>query len=225
MTKSPRLIAFDWNGTLLDDFGAVLAAFDTVFRQFGLPVTPEDVFRSRYETPFSVLFQNHGLPAVEAARVADACKPLFHASYEAQAAKTDLRAGTRDVLQQAKDADIACVIISNHIVPEIEKHLTRLDIRHYFTAVLAFPTQAAQFTSSKGDMLKTYLAGQRDRAVNGMIVGDAPEEIRIGKALELTTVAITGGFAAEEKLLAERPVHLVHSLAELRPLLAPEVAA
>jgi phosphoglycolate phosphatase-like HAD superfamily hydrolase len=72
---------------------------------------------------------------------------------------------------------------------------------------------------SKGKRLSIYMSEKHIDPKHGIIVGDSIEEIEIGRAEGMVTVAITGGGAAEQRLRAEKPDYVIHSLHELKPIL------
>ncbi len=112
-------------------------------------------------------------------------------------------------------------ILSNHIVDPIRTQLRRLEIEHFFAEVLAYADRATQFKDmTKGERLRRYRVAQRHRGPQDtMIVGDTVEEIQIAREQGLISVAITGGCASEERLRAENPDYLIHSLHGLKPIL------
>jgi len=52
-----------------------------------------------------------------------------------------------------------------------------------------------------------------------LLVGDGPQDVATARSAGATSVAVLGGFTSEATLRAERPDHLIGSLAELPPLL------
>ena len=56
---------------------------------------------------------------------------------------------------------------------------------------------------------------ERIKSGETMIVGDGPEEIRIGREMGLKSVSITDGFCSLKRLKAKRPDHLVKRLDEI----------
>jgi len=52
-----------------------------------------------------------------------------------------------------------------------------------------------------------------------IIIGDSPEDIQAGRAAGLITCGVTYGFHPQERLLAEKPDHLIDSLKQLYELI------
>ena len=145
---------------------------------------------------------------------------VFHDVYEPKAANAPLRDGAAEVLSLVKKNGLQTYILSNHIVEPIRAQLSRLGIDHLFDDVLAYATRETQFKDmTKGERLRLYREKHNMQSEDTIIVGDAVEEIEIGRAQNFITVAITGGGALEDRLRQEKPDYLIHSLKELRPIL------
>ena len=220
MSKRAQII-FDWNSTLLDDFHIVHECMNRVMAHAGKPAVSMEDFRASYEVPFEMLYLNLGFAESEVEKMMEHDRHVFHNHYEPRAENAGLRDGAADILQHVKDNGLQSYILSNHIVEPIRNQLRRLSIEHFFTEVLAYATHATQFKDmSKGERLRRYRVdhGQTDHPA--IIVGDSIEEIQIAREQGLISVAITGGGALEKRLRDERPDYVIHSLHELKPILA-----
>lgn len=54
---------------------------------------------------------------------------------------------------------------------------------------------------------------------NAFIIGDSKEEPDIGRALNITSIGITGGCITEKRLRHAKPDHVIHALLEVIPIL------
>jgi phosphoglycolate phosphatase-like HAD superfamily hydrolase len=108
------------------------------------------------------------------------------------------------------------VIVSNNFVASIDRQLDRFALRPAIATVLAYRDEKTQFKEPKGEMLRRALAAMDVDRAGSVIVGDTVEEKHIGDQLGLPCVAITGGYASEARLAAERPAALVHSYRDMR---------
>lgn len=220
MSAPTKNIVFDWNSTLFDDVGALLAAHNIVLGHFGYAPIDLPTYQDYYEVPFEKLLLNHGLPENEVERIIEASKEIFHDHYEPRASAVGLREGSDAILRHAEQNGVRIYILSNHLVEPIRAQLRRLEIEQLFLEVLAYPSREMQFKDmTKGERLRRFMAQNGMDAAQTIIVGDSVEEIHIAKDLGLISVAITGGCASEERLRAEKPDYLIHSLHELKPIL------
>lgn len=219
--SAKKHIIFDWNSTLLDDFPIIHECMNHILHHVGRPAITIDAFRSYYEVPFEKLYLNLGFPEHEVARMMKIDNQIFHDHYEPKAANAPLREGAVDLLGHVKQSGLQSYILSNHLVAPIRTQLKRLEIEHFFDEVLAYATRETQFQDmTKGERLRRYRKTNNIHEHDALIIGDSVEEIEIAKAQGLISVAITGGGALEERLRQEKPDYVIHSLHELKPILA-----
>ncbi|MER2519330.1 MAG: HAD family hydrolase [Bdellovibrionales bacterium] len=222
MTLAPQnTLIFDWNSTLLDDAQALCDAFNILFAQCGREPIDLQTYQDRYDMPIERFYGNHGFAAHEIPSLLPKFAEVFHSNYEPLAKSLPLRDGAHDVLSYAKDSGAHTIILSNHLRPPILEHLARFSIADYFSEVIAYPSRAEQFRKeSKGQKLLRYLGENWLDPACSVIVGDSPEETVIAREQGIVSVAITGGCVSEARLRAAQPDYLIHSLTELKPILA-----
>lgn len=211
-----KLVVFDWNGTLFDDTKAVLeAANASEIPLLGLaPITLERM-REVYEVPIIKAYENMGVDPAFFKAKSDEISPVFHKVYEPLVAKSKTRIGAHKLLKNLHNRDMHCIILSNHTMEGIYFQLTRLKLGTYFNDVLANDTFGAAHHTGKQHRIEAYLQANHYQPDEVVIVGDTPEEVRIGKALDLHTVAITGGMCSRARLVSAKPEYLVSSLNQL----------
>lgn len=215
----PRLkvVVFDWNGTLLHDTYAVLAAFNAAFIRHAFRQVEMEEFQRCYDPPYERFFENLRMPKEMIPLVKKDIVQTFHDIYEPLSRQSPMRVGSDDVLEDLAKRGIKPVILSNHLVPSISSHLKRLGLSAFFGAsdVLANNCVEDQLKGiQKGSRLENYLTLQGIKPEEVAIVGDTPEEIVIQKKYDLgMSVAITGGCASEDRLRAAD--HIIHEQPEL----------
>lgn len=215
-----KLIVWDWNGTLFDDAHAVLAASNqSEIPFFGLaPLTLEEM-RDIYEIPLSRAYEKLGIaPEVFRTRSPEIA-PLFHKIYEPLAAKGRTRIGARDMLQKLTSQNLRCIILSNHTMEGIYLQLARLKLAPYFTDLLANNDLNESHHTGKQHRLESFLEKNEYNRSEVAIVGDTPEEVRIGRNLGLHTISITGGMCSRERLAATSPDYLAGSINQVLNIL------
>lgn len=208
-----KLIAFDWNGTLLADTETTLLAINKNFTHYGLKPINLRQFQKTFHIPISSFWKNHGGKRKDLRKQS----VNFHRLYEEKANFCRTRKGTRQLLTWLEKNRITSVIYSNHLAPEIVKQLLRLNIRHHFSQVLARPANDHSHTlaRSKDKKLATVIKELRLKPSEVLTVGDSEEEIEIGKAFGYKTVAITGGFNSISRLKKRSPDFVINNLSAL----------
>jgi phosphoglycolate phosphatase len=212
-----KLVAFDWNGTLLSD---TMACVNAVNRSYSL-LQIKPVSLSSYRKHFIVPIRDFWLALGASKEAIDKHGPevnrLFHANYEKLVTRCRTRRGTREILPWLKQKGIPAVIFSNHTIAGVEAQLARLGIRHFFADVVANDaTHVAVSERNKLLKLRHYLESKGIKGSEVVIVGDSCEEIEIGKTLGSITVAITNGNYSESRLKRAKPDFLISSLSELK---------
>ena len=213
-----KLIAFDWNGTLLADTANSCRASNKVFKIYGLKPISITGFRKTFTIPIKKMWENNGLNKeidfLEQSKT-------FHSIYEEYAVHTRTRQGSKTLLAWLENHRIKQMIYSNHIAPDIIKQLMRLNIFEYFDEVLARSAGDHSHTlnKSKEQKLYDYVKRNKLKPLEVITVGDTEEEIEIGKAAGFYTVAITGGYNTTSRLKKQKPDFLIHKMLELKRII------
>jgi phosphoglycolate phosphatase len=210
-----KLVVFDWNGTLLADFQAVLEGVEQELKVLGLPPMTAAAYRQHYDTPLVNFYKSIGVSAEEFEAKHMAIAKAFHAYYEPRVAKAHTRQGARKTLQFLKKQGIACVIVSNHTMEGIYFQLERLKLTDYFDAVLANEGIGLNHYEGKQARVHHYLRDNNFLPSQTAIIGDTIEEVRIGRNLGLKTVALTGGYNSITRLRKAEPDVLIHKLPDI----------
>lgn len=213
-------VVYDWNGTLLDDMDAVIEALNVILRKYNRPVIEHEPFRELCLYPFPILYGRLGFNEQEIETLCKEGNCIFHDKYELLAANAPLRKGAIELLEFSKKYKVQNLILSNHMVDAIGVQLERLKIKDYFSKVLAFASRESQYKDiSKGERLRLYLKDNSINPETTLIIGDSEEECEIARALNLTSVAITGGTVSENRLRAANPDYIINDFHELLPIL------
>jgi phosphoglycolate phosphatase len=216
MAASTKMIVFDWNSTLFNDIDALVDCLNIILESHGREPVDLARYQTHYEVPFDKLYRNHGFSEADIGTILAASQGVFHDHYEPRAATAGLREGAAEVLRYAHMHNIKSYILSNHLVEPIRNQLRRLEIDTLFSEVLAYADRATQFRDmTKGQKLQRYISDNDLTACDKMIVGDSVEEIEIGRAQGMISVAITGGCVSEARLRSAKPDYLIHALPEL----------
>ncbi|MEJ0021125.1 MAG: HAD family hydrolase [Candidatus Doudnabacteria bacterium] len=217
-----KLVAFDWNGTILSDTNAVVRAESATRLHFGLQATNLKEFQDQYDIPIKTYWIKAGFdPKVFNAKSHE-IHLVFQKHYEPREAFCRTRSGTRGILAWLRSQKIKSIIFSNHIVPHIQKQARRLHIDGYFDGILArssIADSSHMTAQGKAEKLRRYVQGLRLRPREVLTVGDTTEEIEIGRKFGYTTVALTQGYQSTARLKAAKPDFLIHNLKELKTII------
>jgi phosphoglycolate phosphatase len=217
-----KLVAFDWNGTLLADTLASLFAENMTLKDVGAErsITLRE-YQNAFAIPISKYFYDLGFSKIFFAKNADALFKGFYKHYEPLEIKCRTRSGVKELLRWCQHSNVSAIIYSNHFIPHIEKQIERLKINGLITKILARSLHDNSHLHNRGkiDWLKKYIKKQKLKPKEVISVGDTCEEIEIGQSLGLHTVAVTGGYNSAKRLKACKPDFLIHNLKDLIPII------
>lgn len=209
MGKHGKHLVWDWNGTLLDDIGAVIGASNAAFAEIGLePITLER-YRELYTVPVPKFYERlmGRLPTDEEWTVMDGA---FHRHYWARAEACALTLGAAELLaaRQASGSTQSLLSLAPHaeLIPLVRRHgiaerFVRMDGR------------VGDSTDGKSGHMVRHLEALRVSADRVVVIGDAADDAVAAAHVGAKAVLYTGGSHSRASL--ERVgVPVVDSLAE-----------
>ena len=210
-------MVFDWNGTLFADSKLRYRLNQDNVEALGRPKISFTEYQSIFRIPLADYYRDIGISEEQVALHAEKFSIEFHTKYDEATLHTRSRRGTRQLLEYCRQNEIECVILSNHHVPGIVKDLERLKLDSYFSTILANDSIHGALHTGKKQRIIDHLRDHKIQPDETVIIGDTDEEVVIGGALDLKTIAITGGTHSKKRLQAEHPDLLVDSLREIIP--------
>lgn len=216
-----RLVAFDWNGTLLADSRLAAAADHQALKKFSIGKIGRAVMQRHFAVPIINYLTALGLSKKDFQLHHQEINRTFNHYYEARVSRCRTRSGVRASLKFLKTKNIQSIIYSNHVKSYIIRQLKRLDIEKYFAAVLAREDRDISHMHNRGkeQKLRGYIKAKKFKPLEIISVGDTEEEIEIGKAQGYHTVAITGGYNTTVRLKKHQPDFLIHNMIELKKII------
>ena len=212
-----KLVAFDWNGTLLADSRLAAAADGHALTPYTKkPVTLKQM-QSHFTIPVINYFISLGLDQKTFKKDYKKINAYFNSYYEARVSGCRTRSGVRDSLNFISENKISTIIYSNHVTNYIITQIERLKIQKYFKTILARGEgdQSHMHSRGKEQKLFDYIKQNKFKPNEVISVGDTEEEIEIGKKYGYHTVAITGGFNSTGRLKKHKPDFLIHNMKDL----------
>lgn len=213
-----KLIAFDWNGTLLHDTAIVVKSTNYARKHYGYPPISINQYRKTFTIPVIDFWLANGGKKEDMKTE----HKIFHPAYERLAKNMPMRKGAKKILQWLKKNNMESIIYSNHTLPEINKKLGSLKIKSLIKEVIA--RHGAEDTShlrkrTKQEKLRAYIRKHKIKPNEIVSVGDTSEEIETGHNLGLHTVAITQGESTTIRLKKHHPDFLIHNMLELKKII------
>lgn len=208
-------IVWDWNGTLLDDNHANLAAVNAVCETFGREPVEMDHWRSVFRRPLVPCYEEllgRTFADGEWKRVEE----LYHEGYELHLSTCDLADGVPDVLHTWSGGGGTQSLLSmaahDHLVPLVTErglshHFTRMDGRKFETE-----------HDSKAEHLVLHLESQGIDPAKVVLIGDIDDDARAAQEAGAQPLLVASGLMSRDRLAAtgapvvDSPVAAVNAL-------------
>lgn len=216
-----KLVAFDWNGTLIADAKLAVTADNYALRPFIKKPISLQKFRDHFMIPILGYLSALGMSRNKYLYHSEEINRRFNQYYEARVDRCRTRGGVKAALKFLKQNKITSIIYSNHVTIFIDRQLKRLGLKKYFDAVIARAEddRSHMHTRGKQQKLQNYVRFKKLKPREIISIGDSEEEIEIGKTLGYHTVAITGGYNTTARLKKHHPDFLIHNMLELKKII------
>ncbi|MFF4653523.1 HAD family hydrolase [Streptomyces sp. NPDC001380] len=204
-------IVWDWNGTLLHDIDAVVAASNAAFAEVGLAPLSVERYRELYCIPIP-LFYERMLGRAPTAEEWERMDGVFHLAYTAHSAGCTLTEGAELLLERWEAAGRSQSILSMYGHEELVPLVRGFGIERRFVRV---DGRVGPSGGGKAEHMVRHLAALGDAVAPArtVVIGDAADDALAARAVGARAVLYTGG-SHTRRNLAAAGVPVVDSLAE-----------
>jgi HAD superfamily hydrolase (TIGR01509 family) len=202
-------VLFDWDGTLCDSGAALHRAFVKALAEFGISFSMAE-YQAVYTPAWYRMYEAFKLPR-ESWRVADQ-RWLYHFDGE----EPDLLPGAAGVIDCCRADGLQLGIVTGATRDRIRREFARLELS--FAAIVCHEDVKHRKPHPEG--ITKALALLNARAEDCCFVGDAPEDIEMGKRAGVCTVGVVSEYVTRARIEAAEPDILIENIAEFRALLA-----
>ncbi|GAA4360120.1 phosphoglycolate phosphatase [Kangiella marina] len=223
--KSPQLVIFDLDGTLVDSAADIQIAANHTFLELDLPEQPLTQIK-RWIGGGAQVFVEQALHHFGKNEWFEKTYELFMQCYRALPAdRTIMFEGVQGFIQCLKLANIKMAVVSNKPHELIEPILKHLDIERYFEVVLGGDSLAEKKPSPEPLL---HVCRQLDiKPENSWMVGDSSKDSQAAANAKMPFVGVSYGYAlmASDIRPQEVPHTVVDNLEQLIPLISVETNA
>ena len=216
MNKPVELIVFDWDGTLFDSVGQIVASLQFAAQQFEQPLTPE--------AAKSII----GLGLPEVAQVLFPTVPELHTDllkcygdhYVAHSTGDAWFAGIAEMLYGLKNQGVQLAVATGKSRRGLDRVLNQTNSHDLFEI-----TRAASETKSKPDplMLAEILAFTGVKAEQAIMVGDTSYDLEMAQNIAMPRIGVSYGVHTPETLAQFNPIAIAADVKSLHQLLLNQV--
>lgn len=217
MNSPVKLVIFDWDGTLFDSVGQIIASLKFAAQTFEQPLTDADAK--------SII--GLGLPEV-AQRLFPTVPELHHDILQSYSehyvanSKGDMWfTGVAEMLNELRAAGTQLAVATGKSRKGLDRVLAQTNSRDLFVT-----TRAASETKSKPDplMLAEILAETGIAAEQAIMVGDTSYDLEMACNISMPRIGVSYGVHSVETLKSFQPLSIAHDVAELQQLLLQYVS-
>jgi len=191
-----RAIVFDWDGTLVDTLPAIFRANVAVLLDYGLPFD-EARYRAAYTPDWRLMYDRLGVPA-EAIEAAGA---RWLALYREAAALAPFE-GIDRALRRLAAAGHRLVLVTAGHREVVEAQLAQFGLADLFSASVCGDDRVAAKPDPEPLLRALADLGLDHEPGQAIYVGDAPDDMRMARAVGATGVGIVGALGTAEDLVA-----------------------
>jgi HAD superfamily hydrolase (TIGR01549 family) len=197
---------FDWDGTLADSAGLGLSAFQKTFADLDTAFSL-DVYEATYSPNWYSTYEALGLPK-EKWQLAD---DLWLQHYGEQTA--ELIEGVAEAVLDLRRQGYRLGVVSSGSESRVGREIEKSALSEVFDVVVCNEQVIQKKPHPEG--LELALRKLNRPPAAAVYVGDAPEDIQMGKSAQVLTVGVRSTYPSNKRLLAAEPDIYLESLAEL----------
>ena len=204
----PKLVIFDWDGTLVDSIDSILRGFELSYGRAGHPCPPADDLRATIGLPLAIAFEQLS-PDLPAAAMVTLYREYW---FDPGRPPSPWASGSQRVLDWLDERQVAMAVATGKSRDGLDHELKALCTGHRFVT-----TRSANDAQPKPhpEMLWQILNELGIQPEQAVMVGDNPMDLAMGRAAGLVTFGVLGGVGSHEALLGENPVAVLEQLNDL----------
>ena len=196
--RQPKLIIWDWNGTILDDMEFTYWIENEMLKKRGLRSIPDRAF----------YLDNFGFPIIDYYRKLgydfsvhpyEVLAAEFHDMYAEGYKKCPLKAGVLKMLQDVRQRGIPQTLLSASEQSRLIEQTSYYGVGEYFGELLGL---SDDFATSKVERAKAYIRDNHFRADEVVFIGDTDHDYEAANAVGCNCILMTGGHQSRKRLAA-----------------------
>lgn len=206
----PKLLIFDFDGTIADTFEAGLMILNKLAGEFGFrPLQPSDIEKAR-DMRTRQLVKFLGIPTRKMSRIARRGSEELHGCIHS----IQPLPGMPEALRELRALDYSVGIITSNT--ELNVHIF---LRSHGLELFDFVRCSSKLLG-KARMIRSAIRKQHVRAADILFVGDETRDIEACKKVGVRIAAVTWGYNSRRSLEAMKPDFVFEDPKELVALLA-----
>jgi phosphoglycolate phosphatase-like HAD superfamily hydrolase len=200
MGDGVRHLVWDWNGTLIDDHLAVVAAINDALARLRLRPIDSETFRTHYTRPVQRFYEQVAGRPIEAGEW-ETLDEAYHRSYAGWVERLQLAPDAEAALAAAETAGLTQSLLSMWRHQDLVALVERLGIGRFFQRVDGLRVPGGE---AKTEHLVKHLAALQVEPPAALLVGDTLDDLAAARAVGAHCVLYDGGSHHRDTLEATR---------------------
>lgn len=210
LTLRPKLLLFDFDGTVADTFQSGLEILNLMAPEFGYRRLEEaDVSRAR-DMRTRELMKFLGIPATRMTRIAQRGKEELNKRMD----QVQPLAGMIELVRHLREDGFRLGILTSNSEENVAKFLKKFDLE-----LFDFIHTSSKLMG-KGMVIRKILKANSLKPGEVLLVGDEVRDIEAAQETGVHIAAVTWGYNSRKSIVALGPDHVIDSPDALRHLLA-----
>lgn len=193
----PKLLIWDWNGTIIDDTQLCLTLENELLRERGKPEITREWYLDNFTFPVRAYYERMGY-TFETERFETVADDFMH-RYRERYAGCPLREGVISVLEKAKRCGTKQTLLSVTQQDDLLIQASRFGVAPFFSAILG---QSDSLCRSKTERAKAYMAQNGIAPDDALFIGDTDHDAEVARAVGCRCALIENGHQSRRVLEA-----------------------
>lgn len=212
-----RLLVFDWDGTLMDSIGTIVACMQATITELGLPELEDEAIRATIglglrETVDELYPSPQGDPAEQDAlfgRIVSCYRNLWLGGF---AEGQTLIAGARATLDRLTAEGYWLAVATGKSRRGLDHDLERTGVGELFLTTRTVSESATKPSPAMVHEILDELGVGLDEA---LVIGDTTHDLDMARSAGAAAVGVTSGSCSEDELATRRPLAILPSVNRL----------
>jgi len=201
-----KTLIFDWDGTLADSAHLGLVAFEKTFAELGVPFA-QNIYEAAYSPNWYSTYEALGLPK-EKWQTAD---DLWIQHYGDQSA--ELIDGTGATLLSLRRKGYQLGVVTSGSRSRVCREIEQSVLSDAFAVIVCNEDIVNKKPDPEG--LERAIRALRASSAECAYVGDAPEDIEMGRKGNVVTIGVRSAYPSSSRLLSAKPDIYLERMTEL----------
>lgn len=215
--RPPRVVVFDFNGTLFDDLRVAYGSVQEIFRAYNLPCPTLEQYREEITSDYMAFYYNYGIPRATADHKLNAIRNKY---YQENGESAQIRSDVRRTVESLFSDRINLAIVSAESSTNLYRQLIRSGNLQRCFDVIKAESWGVKGKEQAFFQVAEIFNENPDRIV---YVDDSVDGLNSAKNAGVTPVAFTNptGYHSASRLNAVTEFH-IYQIKELVHLINPK---